>query len=50
MQSDEKTAEQRLADRKKAKPLFDIMMSFVRVVDVLLRVYENFFKEDDAGS
>lgn len=49
MQSEEKTAEQRLAERKKAKPLFEIMMRFVRVVDVLLRLYEHFFNDDGAG-
>lgn len=43
MQSEKKTAEQRLAKRKKPVSLLDVGMFVVRLVDIGLRLYEKYF-------
>lgn len=43
MQSEKKTAEQRLAKRKKTVSLLDVGMFVVRLIDIGLRFYDKYF-------
>jgi hypothetical protein len=49
MQSEKKTAEQRLAKRKKPVSLLDVGMFVVRLVDIGLRFYDKYFGDGGGG-
>jgi len=49
MQSEKKTAEQRLAKRKKPVSALDVGMFVVRLVDIGLRFYDKYFGDSGGG-